>query len=256
MAVSKKDLAILEKFGFERPPVAVKYTFKRPEGIDRLGESATLCAMLSIAQKGNAFYVDKNNLTCGSAQLGIGVRMDEASVRAYRMGKSGEFSTALKVFEAPRTGAKFKREIPLMNPGLINYASFAPLGKISFDPDLMIIFTNDTNQTQILLRAVSWRTAEVWEAKFTNVLGCSWVFVYPYLSGKVNFGLTGLSHGMGRRKIFPDGIQFVVIPYQRLPDVLQALKEVPWVLPSFADDKYFDRTREALFKELPKHIIE
>ena len=108
MSLTKKDFTILEKFEFERPPIAVKYTFKRPEGIDRLDESATLCTMLSIAQKGDAFYADKNNLTCGSAQLGMDVRMDEASVRASRMGKSGEFSTALKVFEEPRTGAKFK----------------------------------------------------------------------------------------------------------------------------------------------------
>ena len=49
MSLTKKDFTILEKFEFERPPIAVKYTFKRPEGIDRLGESTTLCTMLSIA---------------------------------------------------------------------------------------------------------------------------------------------------------------------------------------------------------------
>ncbi|MFC2011183.1 DUF169 domain-containing protein [Chloroflexota bacterium] len=249
MSLTKKDYDILNRFDFDRPPIGVKYTFKRPERIDRLGEKMTLCEMLKRAQEGNAFYADKNNITCGRSQLG----MEDFSP----MMQSGNFAAALKVFEEPRSGSRLYPQIPTIRRDLINYVSFSPLSEFSFDPDVLIILTNNTSQTQILLRATTYRTASIWTTKFTNVLGCAWIFVYPYLSGEVNYGIMGLSHGMGRRKLFPEGLQFVSIPYLIMPSVLQALQDMPWVLPSFKPDgaEFFNRTRDELAKELPKHIV-
>jgi len=249
MGLTKKDYEILDKFNFDRPPIGVKYTFKRPERIDRLSEKMTLCEMLKKAQEGNAFYADKNNVTCGGLQLGM---EDSSTVM-----QSGDFPAALKVFEEPRSGSRFYPQIPIIRKGLINYVSFSPLSNFLFDPDVLIIFTNNTSQTQILLRATTYRTANIWTNKFTNILGCSWIFIYPYLSGEVNYGLMGLSHGIGRRKLFPEGLQFVSIPYLAMPSVLQALHDMPWVLPSFKSDgaEFFNRTRDELVKELPKHIV-
>lgn len=252
MSPTRKDYDILNDFDFERPVIGVKYTFKRPKQIDRLGESMTLCEMLKRAQEGPAFYADKKNITCGKWQVG----MDDSSPPS--MIQSGEFSAALKVCEEPRSGARLYPHIPKMEKGTINYVSFAQLNEFSFDPDVLIIFPNNTGQTQTLLRATSYRTSNVWTTKFTNVLGCSWIFVYPFLSGEMNYGIMGLSHGMGRRKLFPEGLQFVAIPYLLMPSVLQALQEMPWVLPAFQPDgaEFFNRTRDTLMEELPKHIIE
>ena len=250
MSPAKKDYEIFNEFNFDRPLIGVKYTFKRPERIDRLGESMSLCEMLKRAQEGNAFYADKRNITCGKLQFG----MDDFPP----MIKSGEFSTALKVCEEPRSGARLYPQLPRIQKGIVNYISFAPLNELSFDPDVSIIFPNNTSQTQTLLRATTYRTMNIWTTKFTNVLGCSWIFIYPYLSGEMNYGIMGLSHGMGRRKLFPEGLQFVVIPYLMMPSVIQALQDMPWVLPSFEPDgaEFFNRTRDRLKEELPKHIIE
>ena len=250
MSLTKKDYDIFNRFEFDRPPIGVKYTFKRPERIDRLDEKMTLCAMLKRAQEGNAFYADKNNLTCGHLTLGM---EDDSPLM-----QSGDFAAALKVVEEPRSGSRVYQHIPKIQRGLINYVSFSPLNEFSFDPDVLIIFTNNTSQTQILLRAMVYRTSNVWTTKFTLALGCSWIFVYPYISGETNYGITGLSHGMGRRKLFPEGLQFVSIPYLMMPSVLQALQDMPWVLPSFESDgaEFFNRTRDQLLKELPKHIVE
>ena len=250
MSLTKKDYDIMNKFEFDRPPIGVKYTFKRPERIDRLGEKMTLCTMLKRAQEGNAFYADKNNITCGHLPLGM---EDYSPLR-----QSGDFAAALKVVEEPRSGARLYPHIPKIQRGLINYVSFSPLSEFSFDPDVLIFLTKNTSQTQILLRATTYRTGNAWTTKFTNVIGCAWIFVYPYLSGEANYGITGLSHGMGRRKLFPEGLQFVSIPYLMMPSVLQALQDMPWVLPSFESDgeEFFNRTRDQLVQELPKHIVE
>jgi len=250
MSLTKKDYDILNKFDFERPPIGVKYTFKRPDRIDRFSEKMTLCEMLKIAQEGRTFYADKNNITCGAFLIG----MQEQSKAML----SGEFAAAIKVFEEPRSGSRLYPQIPSIEEGLVNYVSFSPLADVTYSPDVTIIFTNNTLQTQILLRATSYRTAKVWTSKFTNVLGCAWIFVYPYISGEMNYGMTGLSHGMGRRRLFPDGLQFVSIPYLTMPSVLQALKDMDWELPSFKEngDEFFNKTRDELMKELPKHIVE
>lgn len=249
MPLCPKDFEILKLFSFKRSPVCVKYTFKRPPQTHRLNEKTTLCVMLKKAQEGHAFFADKHNITCGGALLGM---EDHSPVSL-----SGEFAAAIKVFEEPRAASRLYPQIPEIEKGLINYVSFSPLGAVSFNPDVLILFANDTRQTQILLRAVIYRTAKVWTSRFTPILGCSWMLIYPYLSGQVNYGLTGLSHGMGRRNLFPDGLQFVSIPYQVLPSVLMALRDMTWELPSFKSDgdEFFKKTRNSLLEELPKHVV-
>jgi hypothetical protein len=76
----------------------------------------------------------------------------------------------------------------------------------------------------------------MWESKFTAAIGCAWTYIYPYLTGKLNYSLTGLGHGMKRRKLFPEGRQIISIPFDLLPSILKTLREMPWVLPACAPD--------------------
>ena len=48
--------------------------------------------------------------------------------------------------------------------------------------------------------------------------------------------ITGLGHGMKRRKLFPGGRQIVSIPFDLLPSMLRTLREMPWVLPAYEPD--------------------
>jgi len=41
---------------------------------------------------------------------------------------------------------------------------------------------------------------------------------------------------MKRRKLFPEGQQLVSIPFDLLPSMLQALRDMPWVLPAYEPD--------------------
>ena len=64
MTLTKNDFAILNKFDFHIQPVGVKFSVKRPDMVERLGENMALCEMLKKAQQGNAFYADAENHTC------------------------------------------------------------------------------------------------------------------------------------------------------------------------------------------------
>jgi hypothetical protein len=80
------------------------------------------------------------------------------------------------------------------------------------------------------------------------VIGCAWLFAWPYLEGQVNFVATGLGFGMRRRSLFPEGLQFVAIPFNRWPDLLRVLKEMPWTPEPFKPDglKYVEQLRRRL----------
>jgi hypothetical protein len=86
-----------------------------------------------------------------------------------------------------------------------------------------------TSQAEILLRAMSYKTGAMWLSKYTSAIGCSWVLAYPYLSGEMNYITTGLGFGMRRRKLFREGRQFISIPFDLLPSLLQTLQDMPWV---------------------------
>jgi uncharacterized protein (DUF169 family) len=185
--------------------------------------------MLKKAQLGDAFFADAQNHTCDAGMYVLG----QADAAAPYI--SGEFGAGLKIFEAPRTAARLYHHIPKIGRGIVNYVAFSPLDKLPFEPDVLIILA-ETNQTEILLRAMSYKTGKMWVSKFSPAIGCAWTYIYPYLTGELNYFITGLGHGMKRRKLFPEGRQIISIPFDLLSSLLQSLQEMPWVLPAYKPD--------------------
>ena len=96
----KRDLSVFKKFNFERPPIAVKYMMKKPEGINRINRKIALCEMLGEAHKGTPFYVTKDDFECvGPFILGM-VAPDD-------LFESGQVGYKLGIFEEPRANSRF-----------------------------------------------------------------------------------------------------------------------------------------------------
>ena len=229
MILTKEDFSILDKFAFDVPPVAVKFLADRPDMRERLGEKMALCEMLKKAQEGKAFFADQENHIC---EAGLHV-LGQADASGPFV--SGKFGAGLRIFEGPRAASRLYRYLPRIGNGVANYVAFSPLKKLSFDPDVLIILA-EAGQTEILLRAMSYKTGKMWSSKFSAAIACAWVFVYPYTTGELNYTVTGLGHGMKRRKLFPEGRQLVSIPFDLLPSILRTLQEMPWVLPAYKPD--------------------
>ncbi|MBA7687505.1 hypothetical protein ES703_95968 [subsurface metagenome] len=229
MALSEKDLALLGKFDFDVQPVGVKFLVKRPDLVDRLGENMAFCEMLQRAQEGNAFYADAENHTCEAGPYVLG----QADAPGPFIG--GEFGAGLKIFEQPRSASRVYLYIPKIGKNVVNYVAFSPLDKLTFEPDILVFLAN-APQTEILLRAMSYKTGQMWQSKFSAAIGCAWIYIYPYLTGELNYIPTGLGHGMKRRKLFPEGLQLISIPFDLLCPMLETLREMPWILPAYKPD--------------------
>jgi len=98
-------------------------------------------------------------------------------------------------------------------------------------------------QAEIVMRAMSYTTGEIWSNNMSGVGACSWLFVYPYVSGKVNYVVTGMGFGMKARQVFPEGWMLIIIPYNWIPIITKNLEEMEWVLPSYTygREKFMER---------------
>jgi len=246
MSEISTDFSILDKFDFERKPVGVMFSTTRPKGIQKLDKVLDFCEMLVEAQEGNAFYVTKDEFTCiGAMMLGM---VDENPVFV-----SGRVGPELEAFKDARANRRIYDYLPKLQKNVINYVAFAPLDKLTFEPDLLIIMATPS-QAEIFIRAKSYTTGEMWSAKGTSVAGCTWLYIYPYLSGEMNLTVTGFGFGMRARRLFPEGRILLSIPWDVLPGILKNLKEMNWVPHSYTiggaeHKKKVRRIAEELAKE-------
>jgi len=215
-------MEINKKLNLEAIPVGVKYSTDVPEGIPRLEGVMPLCEMLGHAQKGNMFYAASENHLCGAALYTLGKDLPPVYT-------SGEYGTGLEVFDSPRSGSRLYDHIPRVETRRnINFVGLSPLNKLLYDPDLLIFLANE-EQSEVLLRAMSYSTGKIWTSKSTGVIGCAWLFVYPYLTGELNYTPI-LSLGMRARNVFPSGKHLISIPFDVLPNILNSLQKMPLTL--------------------------
>jgi uncharacterized protein (DUF169 family) len=224
----QQDLSIFDKFNFQIPVIGVKFLIEKPDNINRLNRKMALCEMLKLAQEGNVFYSDHENHECGGGKHVIGAEVEQPYT-------NGQFGAGLCVFDGTRSASRIYQYIPAIGKGKVNHIVFAPLNKLNFEPDVVVITAN-TDQAEILLRASTYKTGKIWVSKWSAVMGCAWLLAYPYLTGEVNYSVTGLGHGMKRKKLFPANMVLISIPFDILPGFIQVLKEMPWVPPAFKPD--------------------
>ena len=80
-------------------------------------------------------------------------------------------------------------------------------------------------------------------------MGCAWLYIYPYVSGELNFQITTLAHGMRAKQVFPDGLALISIPYDLLPLIIGNLEKMEWYLPAYTEG------REAHNRKFQEEIV-
>ena len=240
------DLSIFKKFNFERPPVGIKYLLNKPKGIKKLDKTLAFCEMLTEAHKGVSFYATKDDFECvGPLVLG----MEEPNP----IFESGQLGAPLGLFKEARANRRIYPPVPRLARGTCRYIVFAPLDKISFEPDVLVV-TADPTQAEILTRAHSYTTGKTWTAHGSTVIGCAWLFIEPYLTGELNFTVTNLSSGWNSRQVLPKGLIVMTIPHDLLPMMVANLEEMEWVPSDYlkgrdAHNKRFQEVAEAAVKD-------
>ena len=219
MSSKQRDYSIFDKFNFERKPVGVKYSLKKPDGIEQLDKSLALCELIKEAHAGNPFYAARENIQCGEQVLGM--------KNFPPVMQSGQLGPRFAMFRDPSANRRIYEYIPLLLKDTVEYIACSPVDQLSEDPDLLIITAN-VAQAEILLRASSYSNGKVWSSKGTTCLSCAWIYVYPYLSGELNFTVTGLGFSMKARQALPEGLMLISIPFDLIPNLIEDLQDMEW----------------------------
>jgi len=218
MGPIKQDYSVFDKLNLERKPVGVKFLPSRPEGIDRIKNKLALCEMFLAAQESAPFYVQKEDFLCVEPLL-LGMEDPEpVLVSGFAGGSAG-------LFKEPRANRKVYQYVPKMLKGSVKCVAFAAVDRLTFDPDVVIITANVT-QARSILRAEGYTSGESWSSQGTPVMACSWMYIYPVVTGKINYTVTGLSLGMQALNVpLPEGLFIISIPWNLLPTVMTNLED-------------------------------
>ena len=240
---SSIDLSIFNKFNFEMKPVGIKYLLNKPDDMRRFDKSLPICQMFRDAQTSPPFYADRENFACMETVV-MGMREAEPFM------ESGEIGATEGIFKEARANRRIYQEIPKLAKNTVRYVAFSSFDQLSFDPDVLTITAN-VSQAEIILRALRFSTGKPIITKSTLVVMCAWLFVYPFVSGEVNFTVTGLGYGMKVRNVFPEGLILISIPFDLLSTLVANLQSMQWVLPLFTMG---DEEKSGFFKKTTEEI--
>ena len=155
---------------------------------------------------------------------------------------SGQIGPCLEVFKEARANRRIYDVLPTLKKGTCNYTAFAPLDKLTFDPDVLVL-TGRARKMEIVLRSMSWTTgtdvreqghpgarlrldSRVPLPQWQDQLLRDRSHLRPHRPGS---GHRGERHGLGA--------------LGRLPTMVENLQEMPFVLPAYEDgrDNYSER---------------
>jgi len=242
-----RNLSIFGEFELDLKPVGVKFLLFKPEGIAKLQKKMSICEMMKEGQSGEPFYADVNNFTCVGPIITGMVETDPVF-------ESGHIGEELHIFEEARANRRLYHYITKLERNSVRYVVFSPLDKLTYDPDVLIL-ASDNRHLEIILRAMCFATGKMWSSVGTTVIECSWLLTYPYISGEVNFLVTEISHGMVSKQVYPAGTILISIPYDKLEPIMDGLRKIEWYPSMFtegrdAHDIKFAETAESLHKKL------
>jgi uncharacterized protein (DUF169 family) len=216
-----RDYSVLKRFKFERRPVGVKYLIEKPKGIKHIDKALNFCEMLGYAHDHDAFYVGPDDWVCvGVEQSILGMKDPEPILVSGLLGGSDN------LFKDASSCRAMYQYMPKLPKDSVRYVVFSPLEQLTFDPDLLIL-TADINQAQSLVRSINFSTGKPFVSMAGPVVACSWMYVYPVVSGELNYYVTGLGLGMQALNIFPPGLFLISVPFQVLPIMLENLEQMP-----------------------------
>jgi uncharacterized protein (DUF169 family) len=228
--LSEKAKEVFKKLNLDIPPVAIQYLPTKPEDAEACEQKLAFCQYVIKAQEAERkFYISKDNDACyGKMALGM---IPKPPVTA-----SGQAGLDFGVYKTRSACMKLYQQLPVLVPGAVNYVAFAPVSICDFNPDLIVVFA-DVVKAEILMRATSYISGDLWESKSSPVISCSWMYAYPLISGKANHITTGFYHGLRRRKIIKSGLRMISIPYNKIDEVVTSLDEMDWLTIAFREDE-------------------
>jgi uncharacterized protein (DUF169 family) len=205
-------------------PLAVKMLRSEdeiPEGAKRplrdLGHRLSTCQVFSLSRRqGMSLAQMKEDMWCVEPVLGFGM----AEPPEYFLEGNNRYPGTASTLEAGRTWAQSFPRLPVGE-----YAGFvsAPAGSANFVPDLLVIYCDPSQLTQLLI-ARNWMDGVDQECKLSGHAACVYAVAPTVSSGQ--WQITSPCRGDRARAMARDDEMIASIPTSDIPAVLEGLLHV------------------------------
>ncbi|GAI87721.1 unnamed protein product [marine sediment metagenome] len=141
---------------------------KRPK--KDFGYHLSLCQAFAISRReGRSLAILKEDMWCFEPVIGLGL----AKASPYFLQGHNRFPGTARTLEA---GKNWAQSLPHFEWGKYEGIAFSPLSKTTFDPDLIILYCNSTQLTQILI-AINWIDGNDINCRLSGHTGCVYSIV-------------------------------------------------------------------------------
>jgi len=217
---AKISATLKEALHLTGSPVAIKIVTsedKLPEGISEIEETVRHCRMVSLAREGKVFYATDSKQQCGGGAWVLGLREIGESM------KSGEHYLKLGKYSSLGASKRTVYNVPAL-PQDTYAVVYAPLEKVTFIPDVVIIFAKPFSMLK-LAQSTLFRLGGRLYPEMSGIQSiCSDATAYVLLNGEPNFSL-GCD---GSRKFsgIADEEMVAGFPAERLEELAAAVVQV------------------------------
>ncbi|MDD1758620.1 MAG: DUF169 domain-containing protein, partial [Methanotrichaceae archaeon] len=166
--------------------------------------------------EGRSFYTSSEEHACDGGAYHIGLREMPVELR------SGEFLyKRVGIFGSARAARRFFSSNPGVEPGTIKYASFSPLDKANFEPDVVVLVCSAKDGMRAV-EASAYESGMAAKGRAGPI--CSTILAAPYLTGDIVYTLGDLA---GRRfSKIDDGEIFIGVPFEKIGELLNGLEKI------------------------------
>ena len=209
-----------QMLGLKGEPIAVKLVAKEdPDPVpDEPSGRLRYCQLLMEAKKGRSLSLTAKNISCPAAASALGFLPLPEKIA------SGGMLKALGLFASNEAAAKTMREMPRLELGKYRAVAAAPLETASFRPDVVVIEATPEQVMWINLASLHRSGGRLEFSSAVFQACCIDVTVIPYVAKKVNVSLG--CYGCRESTDIADEECLIGIPFQRLPEIVGALREL------------------------------
>lgn len=203
----------------EREPVAIKWSLREPNNIEKEEGKSRFCTKLDKASHGEIFYSTVKEEECMGGLRYSGMKDRKELPKNMQ---SGSFLVPAGVYKSIPAVQRSWQNNKAIDAGIFSAVIFSPLIKADFTPDLIFIICN-SEQAMMILHANAYDSGSHGLGADSGPI-CSSMAAIPYLTGKVTYGFGDIG-SRNNMELKPEDVM-VTLPAADLERILTNLKEM------------------------------
>jgi len=192
-----------------------------PKGVQRpkrdFGYRLATCQCLAMSRRcGTHIAQLKEDMWCFEPVVGYGL----AKAPQYFLDGYNRFPETASTLEA---GSNWANAFPHLEVGKYIGVISAPLNTANFEPDLVMVYCNAAQLTQLLM-SVNWKDGYDINCRLSSHAACVYSVVLPLQNGE--YQITSPCFGNRRRAIAQDDELLFTAPLEKVEDLIFGLKHI------------------------------